>query len=218
MGFILLYILADRFFIFFSTGFFFFFFFFFFFCSSRVSLMFLVCGLFLLVGVVRVSKYDGNAVKQALDDVVAKVLLEAYTEDTWISNGKLAMGAVCVVLGLVSQFYPLPFPSNLPLLKVCVAAYCILSALGWALAYWKEGDVIFRSKPSDFRPRALSVASSMARYSAEYKLSMQGSGGGKPLNSTTTIDQWIDESGALLQDKFVTHVRDLLRAFESQPQ
>jgi hypothetical protein len=191
---------------------------------------------------VKINKLDGNALKQTLDDHTTQVLLEAYTEETTTSNVKLVLGAVCVVLGLVSQFYPLPFPTNLPLLRFCVGSYCILSLVGWAISHWREGDTIFRSKPSDFRPNEILVASTLPRFSPMYTLRIttpsaagrgaagaqtvttigttvtnnKGGGGadGVTIFDSSNVSTWFDENGVLLTDKFVAHVRSLISQFE----
>jgi hypothetical protein len=48
---------------------------------------------------------------------------EDYSEDTRLSDFKLVLGAISCVLAVVSHFYPLPFPLNLPLLVACSVSY-----------------------------------------------------------------------------------------------
>ena len=78
---------------------------------------------------IKVNKEDGGAIKRALDDNAVLYLTEkegirnqhvasAYLffkglhENTAISNIKLSVGFISVLLALTAQFYPANFPDN----------------------------------------------------------------------------------------------------------
>jgi Microsomal signal peptidase 25 kDa subunit (SPC25) len=50
---------------------------------------------------------------------------------------------VACALGVASHFYPIPFPTNKPLLIGCVAGYVVCASLYYLIERYMEGDVFF---------------------------------------------------------------------------
>lgn len=91
----------------------------------------------------RVNASDPALVKHLLDEQSAMFVLECgYTEDVSLSNLKLGLGVVSVLLTLLAQFYPLPFPANAGLLKWCVGVFFAIQALTQLMHMFVERDCI----------------------------------------------------------------------------
>lgn len=46
-----------------------------------------------------------------------------YAEDVRISNVRLVMGTIIIIIALVAQFYKKKFPENRDFLIVCIVSY-----------------------------------------------------------------------------------------------
>ena len=51
---------------------------------------------------------------------------EGYVSSQTLSTVKIIMGLIAVFAALLSQFYPLPFPQNKPLILFSVTVYVML--------------------------------------------------------------------------------------------
>ena len=59
---------------------------------------------------------------------------------------KIVIGFVSTVIGIVSHFYPIPFPKNIPLIYCCIAGYGVCLAIYYYVEYFMEKDAFFISK------------------------------------------------------------------------
>lgn len=92
---------------------------------------------------VQVQLGDPAIVKHTLDEQAAVFFLDhGYTEDTTLSNIRIGLSVVSILLTVLAQFYPLPYPANASFLKVCVVVYFILQAALQALHLLVETDAI----------------------------------------------------------------------------
>jgi hypothetical protein len=170
----------------------------------------------------KVNKYDGRAVKQLFDDHVIKVIAEekGYGEDTRLSNVKLVLGLVCSGIALLSHFYPLPFPKNMPLLIVGTVTYWLLAMVIQIIVTFLEGDRILSTDETVTARQPLIVSSTLPRFSDTYTLIItpkynHGSQQ-RTLKKETSIAQFIHEDGTFAKERFAQYVRNVLREFETK--
>ena len=105
---------------------------------------------------VKVDKWDGNAVKNALDDAVKRVFVESdgklgYTENHTLVDTRLA---ICVTAVAAAMFalvwdYLHPFPLSKPVLIVCVVSYFILMSVLTVFTTFVEKGIFLRAVQSD---------------------------------------------------------------------
>lgn len=172
----------------------------------------------------KVNLLDGAALKRALDDAAAQVVIDGgYPEDTKVANLKLGLGAATCFFALLAQFYPKKFPDNWWLLLGCVIAYGILSTALNLFINHVEGDAFLITQPKDGVP--VRVASRLPRYTTAYTLVIsKDTGRHQPKTSResvtlpTQVTSYFDEEGYLAQHIFQKDVKDLLHKFEADIQ
>ncbi|CAA7054355.1 unnamed protein product [Microthlaspi erraticum] len=72
---------------------------------------------------------DHNSVKNILDESVSDIVKSrGYKEDVRLSNAKLLLGTIIIVVALVAQFYNKKFPENRDFLICCIGLYPSLSS------------------------------------------------------------------------------------------
>ncbi|PRQ59366.1 putative signal peptidase complex subunit 2 [Rosa chinensis] len=67
---------------------------------------------------------DHHSIKHVLDESVTEIVTSrGYVEDVRMSNLRLVMGTVIIVIALFAQFYKKKFPENRDFLLLCIALY-----------------------------------------------------------------------------------------------
>ncbi|KAL6526834.1 hypothetical protein OROGR_015924 [Orobanche gracilis] len=70
---------------------------------------------------------DHNSIKHILDESVTEIVTsKGYPENVRLSNIRLLLGAIIIVVALFAQFYNKKFPENRIFLLVCIALYPFL--------------------------------------------------------------------------------------------
>nr|ACO10706.1 Probable signal peptidase complex subunit 2 [Caligus rogercresseyi] len=160
---------------------------------------------------VKICKWDGIAVKNALDDGIRSILINAlpYTEDVSLLDGRLFICATAVAVAMFALLWDFlyPFPLSRPVLIFCVGTYFFLMVVFTLYTTYKiKGifGVFIQKDPAGLDPDCRWEASSnMKKFDDMYELTLTFSDGNmKRLESSlnTSVGAFFDENGVLCMD------------------
>ncbi|BES88580.1 signal peptidase [Nesidiocoris tenuis] len=161
---------------------------------------------------VKVNKWDGSAVKNALDDAVTDVLTKKYSYEVNYSliDGRLLLCGIAVGVAMFALLWDwlYPFPISRPVLIICVSTYFTFMGLLSLYTTYRERGIFFvaiQKDPIGFVPDNLWEASSMLKkYDDKYNLTLSVTNGktGHVRSGTLvrSVANFIDENGYILND------------------
>ncbi|XP_056844104.1 signal peptidase complex subunit 2 [Raphanus sativus] len=167
---------------------------------------------------------EHNSIKHILDESVSDIVKSrGYKEDVRLSNLKLILGTIIIVVALVAQFYNKKFPENRDFLIGCIASYVVLNGVLQLILYTKEKNAILFTYPPEgsFTSTGLVVSSKLPRFSDEYTLTIDSAdpksiSAGKSVQLTKSVTQWFTKDGVLVEGLFWKDVEALIKDYAKE--
>ncbi|KAF1895082.1 hypothetical protein Lal_00022579 [Lupinus albus] len=183
---------------------------------------------------------DHNSIKHIIDESVSEIVKNGgYVEDVRLSNVRLLIGNIIIVIALFAQFYKKKFPENKDFLIVCIILYPCLSfglsgefffaklvfnGLLQLIIHTKEKDAILFTYPpaGSFSTTGLVVSSKLPRFSDMYTLTIASAdqksvSANKPVHLTKSVTEWFTKDGILVEGRVWKDVEALINQYTKEP-
>ncbi|KAK2155726.1 hypothetical protein LSH36_233g09094 [Paralvinella palmiformis] len=177
---------------------------------------------------IKVDKWDGSALKNALDDATKKVLIEdmGYEESHRLMDGRLAICTLSVGFAMfaLAWDYLHPFPQSRPVLIFCVTSYFFMMGVLTLYTTLKEKGCFLvaldKDKAGIDPPNVWTFVSQVKRYDDQYTLYATyvdaKTKAVRTANFTKSVAQFFDVDGNLCSDYFEVEVRKLHSGLSSE--
>ncbi|XP_011040804.1 PREDICTED: probable signal peptidase complex subunit 2 [Populus euphratica] len=168
---------------------------------------------------------DHHSIKHILDESVSEIVISCgHVEDVRMSNIRLFLGTIIIVIALLAQFYNKKFPQNRDFLIGCIVLYIVFNGLLQLIIHLKEKNAILVTYPpkGSYTSTGLVVSSKLPRFSDKYTLSIASAdpksiSAGKPVQITKSITQWFTKDGVLVEGLFWKDVEALIDDYAAEP-
>ncbi|KAL7601847.1 hypothetical protein Lser_V15G20934 [Lactuca serriola] len=134
---------------------------------------------------------DHHCIKHLLDEYVTKIVTSrGYNEDVRMSNVRLLIGAIIIIISLFAQFYNKKFPDNRNFLIGCIIFYVVFNGILQLIIYTKEKNTFLFTYPSTGSTNnntRLMVSSKLPRFSDMYTLTI-ASADPKSIYAKSTVE------------------------------
>ncbi|RZF45345.1 hypothetical protein LSTR_LSTR002788 [Laodelphax striatellus] len=167
------------------------------------------------------NKWDGSAVKNAIDDAVRDVFTKKlnYIENFALVDVRLCISALAVGVAMFTLLWDWlhPFPESRPILIICVSLYFFLMCVFTVHTTYKEGGIfvvaIQKDPVGSESDNVWEASSYMKEYDDEYHLVLtchDGKTGVKRKASMVkSIANFFDENGTLIVELLEPQVTKL---------
>ncbi|KAI5705482.1 probable signal peptidase complex subunit 2 [Diaphorina citri] len=155
--------------------------------------------------IIAVNKWDGSAVKNALDDAVKDVLIKKYnyTECFRLMDGRLLICGIAVSVAMFALLWDhlYPFPQSRPVLIMCVTTYFLMMGILTLYTTYKEKGIFAVAKKDHI---VWEASSYLKKYDDMYNLVLQykdtKTGVTRSEQFNKSVANYFDETGLLLPD------------------
>jgi signal peptidase complex subunit 2 len=170
---------------------------------------------------VKVDKWDGSALKNALDDAAKLVLTEklGYMETHTLVDGRLFLCTIAVGFALFALVwdYLYPFPLSRTVLITCVLSYFAMMCVLTVYTTYRERGVFMialdKDKAGIDPDNVWRLASRLKRYDDQYELYMSYTDGitgqVREGSFTRSVANFFDENGYMCTDLYNAEVSKL---------
>ena len=165
---------------------------------------------------VKINKWDGSAVKHAIDDSVKLALMQRpnCTEHFGLVDGRLFICALAVIIALVALGWDFkhPFPESKPVLIICVGSYFVLMGILTLYTTYREKNIFAVAVQKEgSSTKTWEASSDMRKYDDQYMLtlSVKDKKGEREAKLTKSCAKYIDENGFILNDLVANDVNRL---------
>ncbi|XP_042026767.1 probable signal peptidase complex subunit 2 [Salvia splendens] len=167
---------------------------------------------------------DHNSIKHLLDESVTEIVTsKGYPEDVRMSNIRLLIGVIIIVIAVFAQFYNKKFPENQNFLIGCIVLYVLFNGILQLIIKMKQKNaILFTYPPPDsFNSTGLVVTSKMPRFSDMYTLTIasadpQSISAKPPVEFTKSVTKWFTKDGVLVEGLFWTDIEGLVNDYAKE--
>ncbi|XP_076942839.1 signal peptidase complex subunit 2-like [Bidens hawaiensis] len=168
---------------------------------------------------------DHHSIKHLLDETVTEIVTSrGYREDVRMSNVRLLIGAVIIIIALFAQFYNKKFPDNKNFLIGCSGKYVIFNGILQLIIYTKEKNAFLFTYPpagSAYNSTGLMVSSKLSRFSDKYTLTIASADpksiSAKPtVEFTKSVTKWFTKDGVLVEGLLWKDVEGLINDYANK--
>ncbi|KAM7499342.1 hypothetical protein LguiA_023756 [Lonicera macranthoides] len=167
---------------------------------------------------------DHHSIKHLLDESVSEIVRSrGYIENVRMSNIRLLIGTIIIVIALFAQFYNKKFPDNKMFLIGCIILYVLCNGILQLIIYTKEKNAILFTYPpaGSFNSTGLVVSSKLPRFSDMYTLTIASSdpqsiSAKPPVELTKSVTQWFTKEGVLVEGLFWKDVEGLVNDYAKE--
>ncbi|XP_022880645.1 probable signal peptidase complex subunit 2 [Olea europaea var. sylvestris] len=167
---------------------------------------------------------DHHSIKHILDESVTEIVKsKGYPEDVRLSNIRLLIGTIIIIIALFAQFYNKKFPENRNFLIGCIILYIVFNGILQLIIYIKEKNAILFTYPptGSFHTTGLVITSKLPRFSDKYTLIIASAdpesiSAKPPVEFTKSVTQWFTKEGVLVEGLFWKDVEDLIKKYAEE--
>lgn len=176
--------------------------------------------------IAKINKWDGSAVKNAIDDAVREVLTKKYNyvENFALMDGRLTICGVAVGVAMFALLwdYLYPFPQSRPVLIICVSTYFVMMGILTVYTTYKEKGIfaVCIQKDGSKKESIWEASSFLAKYDDKYNFTLalvdSKTKQRRETSSKKSVAHFIDVNGYVVPEQVEAEVSRLHNSLLSE--